>query len=157
VERDIQLCKARLTLCVSGPLREVVARAGTAKEAWDDLREEYLGDLHPRKPRLMADLLELKQDGTSVMAYIDKAKALRDEFEDLEQEASLPLLCQKFLHGLDSNVLRTCGPILSRKLRRKDVCLDELCSELRDMLQFIPEAGGAVNAARGEQGRRVQS
>jgi hypothetical protein len=30
VERDIQ-CKARLTLYVSGPLREVVARAGTAK------------------------------------------------------------------------------------------------------------------------------
>jgi hypothetical protein len=78
-EKDT-VCKARVMLCVSGPLRDVVERAGTAKEAWEALRQEYLGDLHARKPKLMDELTRLSQERGSIVDYIDSAKELRDKF-----------------------------------------------------------------------------
>jgi hypothetical protein len=148
-EKDT-VCKARLMLYVSGPLRDVGERAGTAKEAWEALRQEYLGDLHARKPKLMDELTRLSQERGSIVDYIDSAKELRDKFEDLDMSSSLPLLCHKFIQGLDSHVLQTCGPILSNMLRGKDVGLDELCVSLREMSSFIPGGISEVHAAQAE-------
>jgi hypothetical protein len=106
VEKDI-VCKARLMLCVSGPLRDIVDRAGSAKDAWDALQEEYLGDLHAKKPKLMADVTALSQEGRSVIEYIDKAKELRDQFESVGMSESLPLLCHKYLSRFPFQTFRS--------------------------------------------------
>jgi hypothetical protein len=98
-EQDL-LCRAQLQLHVAGPLKAVVDRAKTAKRAWDALHEEYLGSLHIRQPMLMSALTELNQGTLTLVQYIDKAKELRDNFESLSMEDSLPLLCQRFIQGL---------------------------------------------------------
>jgi hypothetical protein len=136
---------------MSGALRGIVVRADTAKAAWDALREEYLWELHARKPKLKADLANLSQGGGSVVDFNDRVKELRDQFEELEMSESLPRLCRNFIRGLDREALQTCGPMLSAMLLNKDVGLDELCSALRGMASFIPGGGhGEVRAARGE-------
>lgn len=81
-ERDV-LCKAKLQLHVSGPLKAVVDRSSTAKDAWDALNQEYVGSLQVRQPMLMAALTDLSQGADTIVQYIDKAKAMRDDFEDL--------------------------------------------------------------------------
>jgi hypothetical protein len=150
LERDI-VCKARLTLYVSGALRGIVVRADTAKAAWDALQEEYLWELRARKPKLKADLANLSQGGGSVVDYIDRVKERRDQFEELEMLESLPRLCRNFIRGLDRETLQICGPMLSTMLLSKDVGLDELCSALSHMASFLPGRGhGEVRAARGE-------
>jgi hypothetical protein len=50
-----------------------VERAGTAEEAWEALRQKYLGDLHARKPRLVDELTRLSQERGSIVDYIDSA------------------------------------------------------------------------------------
>ena len=154
ISRDV-ICKAKLQLHVTGPLRDIVERAATAKEAWQVLHDEYMGDLHARKPKLMGDLHSLVQGSLSVIQYIDQARELRDQFEDLQLEASLPLLCHKFIQGLNREVLQTCGPILSNMLRKEGVTLDDICSSLRDMMCFIPGGGEArVHPVKGKETRR---
>jgi hypothetical protein len=147
--RDI-VCKAKLQLHVSGPLKDIVARAPNAKAAWDALHAEYLGSLHARRPRLMAELNALEQGRSSLMEYIDRAKGMREQFEELGMEASLALLCQKFIQGLRSNIQQACGAMVSTMLRADNVDLDDICSALRDMVSFIPGGGEAhVHATRG--------
>jgi hypothetical protein len=111
------ICKAKLQLHVSGPLRDIVTRGKTAKEAWQLLHDEYMGGLHARKPKLMGELHMLEQGGRSVVQYIDQAKELRDQFEELNLEASLPLLSHKFIQGLHRDIRQSCGPFLSSMLR----------------------------------------
>jgi hypothetical protein len=86
-------CKAGIQLHVSGALRAIVQRAKTSKEAWNALRDEYVGSLKVRQPLLMAQVTELRQGRDSVVRYNDRAKRLRDQFEDLALKESLPLLC----------------------------------------------------------------
>jgi hypothetical protein len=83
LESDI-VCKAQLQLRVAGPLKAIVERAKTAKEAWDALQSEYVGSLQVRQPPLMAALTELRQGSQTLVQYIDNVKQIRDEFEALE-------------------------------------------------------------------------
>ena len=81
------------------------------------MHEEYVGPLKIRQPLLMASLTELKQGSDTVVQYIDKAKALHDDFEELNMESSLPLLCQQFIAGLDDSLQMSCAPAVHAIMR----------------------------------------
>jgi hypothetical protein len=87
--RDV-LCKARLQLHVAGPLQSVVARADSAKEAWDTLQADYEGSLRTRTPQLTAQLTTLSQKGDSIVTYCDRLLHLRDQFKAQKIKSSLP-------------------------------------------------------------------
>jgi Reverse transcriptase (RNA-dependent DNA polymerase)/Integrase core domain/GAG-pre-integrase domain len=152
-ERDA-VCKATLQLHVTGPLKAVVDRAKTAKQAWDALYEEYLGSLHIRQPQLMASLTSLSQGSLSVVQYIDKAKELRDDFEALEMSSSLPLLCQRFIAGLSDQLLMMCAQPLHALLRDKSKGLDDIASELRSMCLLLPPSVAMANSTQSRQATR---
>jgi hypothetical protein len=84
--RDV-LCKARLQLHVAGPLQSIVARADSAKEAWDALQADYEGSLRTRTPQLTAQLTSLSQKGDSIVTYCDRLLHLRDQFEALKMKS----------------------------------------------------------------------
>ena len=110
-EQDL-LCKARLQLHVTGPLLGIVARARTAKAAWEALKDDYQGSLRTRQPQLTAQLTQLSQRNDTVPAYVDRLLSLRDEFEALSMESSLPLLASQFIRGLRDDLRLACAPIL---------------------------------------------
>jgi hypothetical protein len=144
-ESDI-LCKAKLQLHVAGPLKAVVERAATAKAAWDALHEEYVDSLRIRQPQLMSSLNDLNQGKMTLIQYIDKVKELRDEFEALDMTASLPLLCQKFITGLNDQLQLACGPSLHALLRDEHNGIDEIAAELRSMVLLLPSSLAMANA-----------
>jgi hypothetical protein len=98
------LCKARLQLHVAGPLQSIVARATSAKEAWDALQADYEGSLRTRTPQLTAQLTSFSQKGDSIVTYCDRLLHLRDQFEALKMNGSLPLLAHQFVRGLRDDV-----------------------------------------------------
>jgi hypothetical protein len=61
----------------------------------------------------MAELGALQQVRETVVQYIDRAKALRDQFDDLDMKTSLPLLNHQFIRGLNDELRSTCAPLLS--------------------------------------------
>jgi hypothetical protein len=146
-ENDI-LCKAQLQLRVSGPLNAVVERAKTAKAAWDALHREYVGSLQVRQPQLMTSLTELSQGSLTLVKYIDKVKQLRDDFEALSMEQSLPLLKQRFLIGLSDELRISCGPILHAFLLDESKTLDDLVEQVRSMSLLLPTSYASSNTTR---------
>jgi hypothetical protein len=154
-ERDL-LCRAKLQLHVAGPLTAIVSRAKTAKAAWDALHQEYRGSLQVRQPLLMSSLTTLKQGSQSLVQYIDKAKALRDEFEALELKTVLPLLCQSFIIGLSDELRIACGPALHSTLRNKDKGLDDITDELRSLALLLPQSYATANTTRSMPHQRPQ-
>jgi hypothetical protein len=64
--KDI-ICKVKLQLFVSGPLRDIISRTRTAKEAWELLHTWYVGGLDAKKPKPMGDLHMLEQGGKSMV------------------------------------------------------------------------------------------
>lgn len=155
VEKDV-ICKAKLQLHVAGPLLNVVARAATATVAWQALREEYDGDLVTRQPMVIHKVMQLSQGSDSVVQYCDKARLLRDDLVDLELDASVALLCQKFVTGLCDELRIACGAMLYVKLSKKMDDLDGVIAELKGIVSLLPEQVGQVNAAqqRGRDSRK---
>ena len=146
------LCLAQLQLHVTGPLQSVVARAKSAKAAWDALKEEYQGSLKSRQPQLVAQLTELSQGSKSITAYVDKLLSLRDEFEALQMHASLPLLASQFIRGLRDDLRVACAPILL-KLGQKDEdsSIDDIVREVKTLAALLPDSSprGRFNHTRG--------
>jgi hypothetical protein len=134
-EEDL-LCRSKLELYTVGPLKRIVNRSSTAKSAWEALRAEYIGSLQARQPQMMLSLTQLSQGSLTLVQYIDKAKELRDEFEALQMEASLPLLYQKFITGLSDELQIACAPSLHAILRDKKKGLDDIAAELRSMAHY---------------------
>ena len=140
-ERDL-LCLAHLQLHVTGPLQSVVARAKSAKAAWDALKEEYQGSLKSRQPQLVAQLTELSQGSKSTTDYVDKLLSLRDEFEALQMHASLPILASQFIRGLRDDLRVACAPILL-KLGQKDedsCSIDDIAREVKALAALLPDS-----------------
>ena len=135
--RDL-LCKARLQLHVAGPLQTIVARATTAKEAWDSLYEDYRGTLRTRQPQLTAKLTELSQGKDSVSAYIDRLLDLRDQFEALDMSSSLPLLSSQFIRGLRDDLRMACAPTLHNVMEHTENTIDDIARELKSLALLLP-------------------
>jgi hypothetical protein len=143
-EKDV-LCKAKLQLHVTGPLKAVIERPATAHEAWNALHEEYVGSLRTRQPQLLAALTTLSRGSLTLVQYIDKVKELRDEFEALEMKASLPLLSQNFITGLNDHLQLACGPSL-HALVTSDKGIDEITAQLRSMVLMLPPSLAMANS-----------
>jgi hypothetical protein len=137
------LCKARLQLHVAGPLQSIVARAKSAKEAWDALKADYEGSLRTRTPQLTAQLTSLSQKGDSIITYCDRHLHLRDEFEALKMDASLPLLAHQFIRGLRDEVRLATASSLHAIVERPGSSVDDLSSylarELKALALFLPD------------------
>jgi uncharacterized protein with GYD domain len=126
-EMDSDACaKARIQLQVSGSFREIVERAKTTKAAWEALKEEFAGSVGMRKPILMRALVNLEQGREGAQQYVDRAKALREEFEELGMKDIIRFLNFKFIHGLSDEWSPTCAATLNEMLTRDDVTLEEI-------------------------------
>ena len=139
LEQDL-LCRARLQLHVAGALQSLVARAKTAKEAWEALKEDYQGSLRTRQPQLTAQLTHLSQGGDSITAYVDKLLLLRDEFEALGMATSLPLLVAQFIRGLRDDLRMACAPTLHAIAQQKDSTIDDIATEVKTLSLILPGA-----------------
>jgi transposase InsO family protein len=137
-EKDM-ICKAKLQLHVTGPLQSVVARASTAKQAWDALHEDYVGSLRARAPQLTAALTNLNHGDESLVAYIDRVLLIRDQFEELNMAASIPLLTHAFIRGLRDDLRMACAPTLHTIVTEDGGNLDAVVSRLRSMVLLLPE------------------
>lgn len=146
-ESDV-VCKAKLQLHVSGPLKAVVERASSSHQAWKALKEEYIGSLKVRQPMLMSSLTNLSQGNLTIIQYIDKARELRDEFEALSMQASLPLLNQRFIAGLCDDLQITCAAALHATLQDSSKDLDDIAAQLRSMVMLLPEKYASINATQ---------
>jgi hypothetical protein len=152
------LCKARLQLHVAGPLQSIVARADSAKEAWDALQADYEGSLRTRTPQLTAQLTSLSQKGDSIVTYCDRLLHLRDQFEALKMKSSLPLLAHQFVRGLRDEVRLATASTLTTLIEKPDSTIDDLARELKSLALFLPEdVVGAtrppkVNTTNGRRG-----
>jgi hypothetical protein len=124
-EESDSFAKARIQLQVSGPFREIVERAKTAKAAWEALKEDYAGSVEVRKPALMRALVNLEQGRDSAQQYVDKAKGLREEFDELGMKDFVQFINFQFIHGLNDEWGATCAATLNEMLVVPDVSLEE--------------------------------
>ena len=154
LEQDL-LCRARLQLHVAGPLQSLVARAKTANEAWQALKEDYMGSLRTRQPQLTTQLTQLSQGGDSVTAYVDKLLLLRDEFEALDMKNSLPLLASQFIRGLREDLRMTCAPALHAIGQKKDSSIDDIANELKALSLILPGADSRGRAHATSTGKNA--
>jgi hypothetical protein len=148
VGKDKQ-AKARLLLAVSGGLLEIVRRASNTKEAWTALRNEHLGELKVQRPRVLGKIVELQQGRDSIIEYIDRAKLLRDQMEDLELKDSLPMLSHQFVRGLNDHLRLSCGPYLN-KLLSEGKELDHIALELHSIASIVQRNEAKVNVSTGQ-------
>lgn len=139
LEKDL-LCRARLQLHVSGALQSLVARAKTAKAAWDALKEDYQGSLRIRQPQLTAQLTQFSQGNDSITVYVDRLLLLRDEFEALGMESSLPLLASQFIRGLRDNIRMACAPMLHQAGSKKGSTIDDIAREIKSLALLLPDS-----------------
>ena len=152
------LCKARLQLHVTGPLLGIVARARTAKAAWEALKDDCQGSLRTRQPQLTAQLTQLSQGNDTVPAYVDRLLSLRDEFEALSMESSLPLLASQFIRGLRDDLRLACAPILHKISSESGSTIDDIAKEIKSLALLLPDSvsKGRANATDAGQGRKRQ-
>jgi transposase InsO family protein len=148
VSKD-KLAKARLLLGVSGGLLETVRRASSTKAAWDALKEDYLGLLKVQRPRVMGEIVDLKQGRDSLVEYIDRAKALRDQMTDLKMEDSLPMLCHQFVRGLHIDMRISCGPHFNALLS-EGKSLDDITLQLQSISLLVQRGEAKVNVSEGK-------
>lgn len=153
-EQDL-LCRARLQLHVTGPLLRIVARASSAKAAWEALRDDYQGSLRTRQPQLTAQLTQLSQGSDSITAYVDRLLNLRDEFEALGMEASLPLLASQFVRGLRDELRLACAPALHQIGNTKGSTIDDIAREVKALALLLPDSvsKGRVNSTDAGPGK----
>lgn len=159
VEKDL-LCRARLQLHVTGPLQSIVARAKTAKAAWDALKADHEGSLRTRQPQLTAQLTRLCQGNDSVIAYTDRLLVLRDEFEALGMESSLPLLASQFIRGLRDDLRLACAPILHKVGEKKGSTIDDIAQEIKTLALLLPDSaskGGSPGRVHQADGGRTRT
>ena len=141
-----EVCKATILLHVAGPLQAIVARASTAKEAWDSIREEFQGILVSRRPQVTAAMSSLHQGRKTLTEYIDAALAIKDDLVQLDMEAALPMLCDNFYQGLNSSLKYMCGLPAQQLLASNEDCLDSLCTLVKTMAPMAPSASDAGRA-----------
>jgi hypothetical protein len=146
-----KLAKARLLMHVSGGLLDIVRRAKTTKTAWDALKSEYQGFLKVRRPRLMNEVAEPKQRNDSIVDYIDRAKRLRDELDDLDLDSDMSMLSHQFVRGMNYEVRMACAPHFNTLLN-EGKGLDELAIELQSIDSLLPRRG-KVNSV-GTKGKK---
>ena len=139
LEKDL-VCKSRMLLHVTGPLISIVARAKTSKAAWDALKDDYQGSLKTRQPQLTAQLTKLSQGNDGIPAYVDRFLALRDEFEALSMDASLPLLASQFIRGLRDDLRCALAPILHKVGSQKDATIDDIAREVKALALLLPDS-----------------
>lgn len=145
-------CKAMLQLHVNGPLVSVVDRAPTAKEAWKALKDEHIGELKVRQPRLMGELNEFKQGKLTVTQYIDKAYEMRDSFVELDMESSLSLLEHQFIRGLNANYRDSWTASLNQIVVDEEQSFDDLMRSFKNLALLLPtdDKPAHVNSTRKE-------
>ena len=152
-EQDL-ICRAKLQLQVTGPLSSIVSRADSAKAAWDALRDDYKGSLKTRQPQLTAQLTQLSQGSDSIPAYVDKLLALRDEFDALSMESSLPLLASQFIRGLRDDLRCACAPALHKISSQGATAIDNIAREIKSLALLLPDSvsKGRVNTTDAGKG-----
>jgi hypothetical protein len=147
LEKDL-MCRAKIQLHVSGPLQSLVARAATAKAAWDALSDDYRGSIRTRQPQLTAQLTQLSQGSSSITAYVDKLLLLRDEFEASNMDSSLPLLASQFIRGLRDDLRLASAPLLHMVGSKKGSTIDDIAREIKSLALLLPDTTpkGRVNS-----------
>ena len=137
VKRKDKKCKARLLLCVDGPLRRVVEDATSAKKAWDALKVEYLGSLKVRRPALLGDVRVLKQGHVeSVEEYGDRARALLTKLDDAEVASADMMVTDALLQGLKGTLRMVCLPSLTKMA---DQGFDKVLLELKNLTRLLQD------------------
>ena len=152
-EKDL-ICKSKLMLHVTGPLISIVARAKSAKEAWNALKNDYKGSLKTRQPQLTEQLTKLSQGNDSISAYVDRLLALRDEFEALSMDASLPLLASQFIRGLRDDLRCALAPILHKIGSQEDATIDDIAREVKTLSLLLPDSASKARVNTADAGRR---
>lgn len=153
--RGDRVCKAKIQLHVTGALQQIVARARTARIAWEALEQEYVGALRVRQPQLTRELSELRQGSDGLMKYIDKARDLRDQFEDLGMQQSVVLLHHQFIRGLNDKLRVACASELNAMVMRQGdednpaATLEDLIDTLWGIVSLLPDGVAQVNAIGG--------
>ena len=144
--RGDRRCKALLQAYTTGVLNNVVRNAGTARQAWDLLHEEYRGEISVRKIDLLRKATEMRQGDLSIQKYIDKVRVLREEFRAVSLEDEMGLLTTQFVKGLRPTILSSVGTQLGTEVTR-GADLDTICTNLRSLVTFLPGRGGDVGHA----------
>jgi hypothetical protein len=136
-------CLGRLKLSVEGPLIALIINCKTPKEAWEALKDDYMGTLKTQRPALMGELRDLRQRaGESVESYGDRAMELLGKLMALEIDSAENLLCDNFIAGLHGGLRVIVVSALVGKV--KDGFFAVL-SELKNLLRLLPE-----NVVRGK-------
>jgi len=149
--RDERRCKALMQAYTSGILSTVVRNAGSARQAWQALHQEFRGGLETRKFDLLRKATEIRQGDRSVQKYIDYARGIRDEFSEIELTDEMGLLTAQFIKGLRPSIASHVSTQLGSEVTR-GADLDTICESLKTLVTFLPgrEAGVArAAAARG--------
>ena len=99
-EKDAD-AKATILLMVEGSNQPLVRGAGSAKEAWDRLRQTFMGKAQTRLLQLKREIVKVEmQQEEGVSAYIGRGIALRDELLALGGEMEESELVSHLLQGL---------------------------------------------------------
>jgi hypothetical protein len=108
VKQDL-LCLATIKLYVHESLSSVIRGCKSAKQAYESLQKKLLHAMEIRRQSCHTSIAALRQGRQSVNAYLDSARDLICEAQDVGQTSLMSLLCSQVVTGLNTEYLQALG------------------------------------------------